>query len=394
MRKLTIGRLFGIPVQLGLTFLLILPVLAWVIGTQVEQWIGWFELLWALELDPGPLSAGSTPLLLGLLAAIGLFGGVLLHEFGHSLVALRYDVPIESITLWVLGGISQFEDQPENWKQEFYIAIAGPAVSVGVGALSYGGVLLTQGRSAVLVFLLGYLTIMNFALAAFNMLPGFPMDGGRVLRALLARDRPFAQATKIAAEVGKLFAILLALLGLFLNLFFILLAFFIYIGASNEAQQTAMNAAFEGVRVRDIMTPQAEVESVAVDTSVADLLERMFRQRHTGYPVLENDQLVGVVTLGDARGVKDVERDAFTVSDVMSQDLETIGPKSNVMDAFEAMQQRNIGRLVVVEDDEIAGLISRTDIMTALDIIRDSGGDASIPPASDPSEPESPSLER
>jgi CBS domain-containing protein len=216
---------------------------------------------------------------------------------------------------------------------------------------------------------------MNVALAVFNLLPGFPMDGGRVLRALLARTRPYARATQIAAEVGKGFAIMLGLFGLLatFNPFLIALAFFIYIGASSEAQQTLMRAAFEGVVVADIMTPADRVETVSEDHSVADLVELMFRERHTGYPVERNGEVVGLVTLEDARAVREVERDAYTVGDVMTTDIHAVDPDEDVMTALETIQRNNIGRLLVMDGEEFVGLLTRTDIMTALSIIQSSG---------------------
>jgi Zn-dependent protease/CBS domain-containing protein len=309
---------------------------------------------------------------LGSAAALGLFFGVLLHEFGHSLVAMRYGYQIESITLWLFGGVARFTEIPEDWKQEFTIAVAGPIVSILVGVVSYVGFVVLPLGDAV-QFVLGYLALTNVALAVFNMLPGFPMDGGRVLRALLARNRPHARATQLAAEVGKVFAFLLGLFGLFANLFLVALAFFIYMGASSEAQQTVMKAAFQDVVVRDIMTPREDLHVVDEDTSVAELLNRMFRERHTGYPVMRNGQLVGMVTLDDAREVREVERDAYRVDDVMARELATISSDADAMEAITTMQQHGVGRLPVVDDGEFVGLVSRSDLVTAFNIIQSRG---------------------
>lgn len=388
-KSFRIGSLFGIPIKLDVSFLLILPIFAWLIGAQIALLVEPLNAVFGTGLDAADLTTGYRPWLLGLAAAIGLFVGVILHELGHSLVAIRYGFPIDSITLWIFGGLAQLSDQPEDWKQELLIAIAGPIVSVFVGVGSYLLLFVVPSGLDGVVFVLAYLALLNIALAGFNMLPAFPMDGGRVLRALLARNRPFARATQIAAEVGKLFALLMGLFGLLqLNIILIGIAFFIYIGASGEAQQTVLNAAFEGVRVDDIMTSGEEVDSVSPDTSVAALLERMFSERHTGYPVMENGRLVGIVTLSDARGVDAVERDAFTVEDVMTTELETIAPDAEAMDALNRMQQLRIGRLLVVENDELVGLISRTDLMTALDIIQSSGSIETAKRAADERKPE------
>ncbi|WP_255194955.1 CBS domain-containing protein [Halorarius litoreus] len=380
MRSFRIGSLFGIPIKLDLTFLIVLPLFAFLIGSSLGTYVELLNDQIGAGLDAGALTGdANVAFTLGALAAIGLFVGVVLHELGHSLVAMRFGFPIASITLWLFGGVAQLTEMPEDWKQELYIAIAGPIVSILLGVASYGAFLLVEPNGSTLTaglrFVLGYLAVMNVVLAAFNMLPGFPMDGGRVLRALLARTRPYARATQLAAEVGKGFAILLGLFGLFGGggLFLVAIAFFIYIGASSEAQQTMMKAAFEGVTVRDIMTPGPEVRTVTPETSVADLIGRMFRERHTGYPVVENGQIVGVVTLTDAQTVNEVERDAYRVEEVMSRELQTIGPDADAIDALEQMQSAGVGRLLVMEGDDLIGLVSRTDLMTALNIIRESG---------------------
>ena len=379
MRGIRIGSVFGIPIRLDLTFLLVLPLFAWLIGNDVASLTGVVNDLFGSAIDVGPLTAGSTQWVLGAAAAIGLFVCVLFHEFGHSLVAMRYGYEIESITLWLFGGVARFTEMPEDWRQELTIAIAGPIVSLGLGVVAYLGFLLLPTALDPVKFVVGYLALTNVVLAVFNMLPGFPMDGGRVLRALLARSRPHAQATKIAAEVGKVFAFLLGIFGLFTNLLLIALAFFIYIGASSEAQQTVMKAAFEGVTVTDVMTRREDLHTVDTDTSVAELLDRMFVDRHTGYPVLRNGRLVGVVTLDDARSVKEVERDAYRVEDVMSADLRTISPDADAMTALQQMQENKVGRLPVVDDTgEIVGLISRSDLVTAFNVIQSRGAVPSL----------------
>jgi Zn-dependent protease/CBS domain-containing protein len=375
MRGIKVGRAFGIPIRLNWTFLIVLPLFAYLIGGQVGEIAEVMNEVAGLGIDAGAVAAGNTPWLLGLSAAVGLFVGVLLHEFGHSLVAMRYGYEIESITLWLLGGLASFAEFPEDWKHEFWIAIAGPVVSVAVGVACYGVVLVGAGGSDAVLFVFGYLALLNVVLAGFNMLPAFPMDGGRVLRALLARNQPHAQATQRAASVGKVFAFLMGVIGLFtFQLLLIVLAFFIYIAASGEAQQTTLKAAFEGVTVTDIMTPRGDLHTVSEDTSVADLMSRMFEERHTGYPVLDGDELVGMVTLEDARSVREVERDAYRVDDVMATDLVAADPNADALTALQTMQEHGVGRLPVVDaDGELVGLISRSDLMTAFNIIQTGG---------------------
>ena len=375
MRGIKVGTAFGIPIRLNWTFLIVLPLFAYLIGSQVGMIAEVMNEVAGLGIDAGAVAAGSTPWLLGLSAAVGLFVGVLLHEFGHSLVAMRYGYEIESITLWLLGGLASFAEFPEDWKHEFWIAIAGPLVSVAVGVACYGVVLVAAGGSNAVLFVFGYLALLNVVLAVFNMLPAFPMDGGRVLRALLARNQPHAQATQRAASVGKVFAFLMGIIGLFsFQLLLIVLAFFVYIAASGEAQQTTLKATFEGVTVTDVMTPREQLHTVTEDTSVADLMSRMFEERHTGYPVLDGDELVGMVTLEDARSVREVERDAYRVDDVMATDLVAVDPTADALTALQTMQEHGVGRLPVVGGDgELVGLISRSDLMTAFNIIQTGG---------------------
>lgn len=382
MRGIKVGSALGIPIKLNWTFLLVLPLFAYLISRDVGGIAMVINRSLSAGIDAETLQAGSMPLVLGFVSALGLFVGVLIHEFGHSVVALHYGYDIDSITLWLLGGMADFAELPEDWRHELQIAVAGPVVSVGIGGVCYAVFRIARGFPTgydPVVFVFGYLAVLNVVLAVFNMLPAFPMDGGRVLRALLARNRPHAKATQRAAEVGKVFAFLLGIIGLVSNWFLILLAFFIYIAASGEAQQTTLKAAFEDVTVADIMTPREDLDVVAEDDTVAELVERMFQERHTGYPVLRNSDLVGIVTLEDARDVSEVERDAYQVDDVMEQDVETITPNTNAMAALQRMQEHDVGRLVVVDDEgDLVGLVSRTDLMTAFNIIQSSGQPASI----------------
>ena len=392
-KSFRIGSLFGIPIKLDVTFLLILPVFAALIGMQIEPVVEVLNEAFGAEIDTDAVTDGYTPWLLGLAAAIGLFVGVVFHELGHALTAKRYGFPIDSITLWLLGGIAALSEMPEDWKKEFWIAIAGPIVSVLVGVGSYLLFIATPESLDGARFVLAYLAILNIALAGFNMLPAFPMDGGRILRAFLARSRPYAQATQTAASVGKVFAVMMALVGFFeFNLLLIAVAFFIYFAAAGEAQQVTMKAAFEHVTVSDIMTPAEKLDTVSPETTIDSLLQQMILQRHTGYPVLENGNLVGIVTLSDAREINPAEREAFTVRDVMSTDLKTVEADADVMGAITRMRRDGIGRLLVVEGDswgasnpagtEFRGLITRSDIMTALDVIRESGHVKPTMPAS------------
>lgn len=369
MASFRIGSLFGIPIRLGLSFLLVLPLLAYLIGSQVDATTELLASTFGTVVDPEPLTAGILPWLLGLLAALGLFVSVLLHELGHSLAGRRYGLHTEAITLWFLGGLAQFTEFPDDWRQELVVAVAGPIVSVAIGLLCYAGFVLLPAELPAALFVLGYLAVLNVVLAAFNMLPGFPMDGGRVLRALLSRNRSRLDATRIAAAVGKGFAILLGVGGILAaNFFWIAIAFFIYLAATSETRQVFLEAAFEGQTVEEVMTPASELGTVSPETSLDDLLERMLRERHTGYPVLEDGELVGIITLEDVQERSPEGREG-TVRDVMSVDLVTVPRDAEATTALRALQREDIGRVLVTENGgSLAGLVSRTDLMTVLEI--------------------------
>lgn len=368
-----VGSLFGIPIKLDITLLIVLPVFAFLIGSQISLIVEALdELILGQAIDPEPLADGNMPWLLGLAAAIGLFIGVLAHELGHSLVALRYEYEISSITLWLLGGVAQFTEQPREWAHEFWIAIAGPAVSVLVGVVCYGLVLVLPSGAEAALFVFGYLAILNIALAVFNMIPAFPLDGGRVLRALLTRrTRSFTDATQRAVRIGKYFAIAMGILGLFFNLWLIAIAFFIYLAGSAEGRHTAIAAVFKDVSVTEVMTDRSQFVTVGTDLPLADFLDVMMERRHTGYPVVENGEIVGVITLEDFKGVPPELRSSRTVGDVMSPDLKTIDNDASGMDAFREISQQSVGRLLVTDaDGTIIGMITRTDLVRAFELLQ------------------------
>ena len=374
-----VGSIAGIPIKLDITLLLILPVLAYIIANGMGEVTVALNQGFGSDLDVDVLTEGLMPWVLGFAAAVGLFVCVLLHELGHAAVARYYGYEMESITLWLLGGVARPKEQPSRWNHEFWIAIGGPVVSVALGLgcfLAFGIVDLDS-----LQFVLGYLALLNIVLAIFNMIPAFPLDGGRVLRALLGRSRPHAEATRLAVSIGKFFAFVLGLFGLLVfNPFLIAVAFFVYIAAAAEGRQTVLQAAFEGVCVGDVMTPQAEVQTVGPDRTLADVLDRMFRQRHTGYPVLDRGRLVGIVTLDDIRDVDPEQRDSTRVLDVMSTDLEAVTTETEAMEAMQRLASGGVGRLVVTDDDgSLVGLVTRSDLVTAMTIIQERRSSGELP---------------
>ena len=366
--SLKIGSVLGIPIRLHITFLLILPLIAYTFAVGPTR----------APYPFGPLGfsalAGS-PLLqygLGTLAAILLFACVLVHEVAHSYIAQKNGLKISDITLYLFGGVSAMEEVPRNPSVELVMALAGPVTSIALGLLAgaiwFGirGPLWVSDTIGPLVYLMFYL---NLALGIFNILPAFPMDGGRVFRSLLAMRMPYIDATRIAVATGKLFAYMLGILGLLMGLngiWFIIIAFFIYIAAGEEEKATITSMVLEGVKVRDIMTK--DVVTIDASSTVADALKLMFAKKHLGYPAMENGGVVGVVTLSDVSKVPEDRRAVTPVRDIMTRNIITLKPDDDASTALQRISQYRIGRLLVMDGGHIAGIISRSDLMKDLEL--------------------------
>jgi len=212
------------------------------------------------------------------------------------------------------------------------------------------------------------IAILNIVLGIFNLLPAFPMDGGRVLRAWLAERMSYIRATREAAGIGKMFAIIMGIFGFFYSFWFILIAFFIYIGASEEEKATEINVILEGVKIKEIMSK--EVHTVTSGISVEELVEYIFRFKHMGYPVVDDGQLKGIVTFTDMQKVSKEARKVVKVSQIMSKNIIGLQEDDDAINALKLMTLNNIGRILVKKGEKISGIISRTDIIRAVQLLK------------------------
>ena len=373
MRNFEIGRITGIPIRLNITLVVFLPLLAWLISR--EEQLGFYaDVINGISpqtIDVAVIHSGSTPELVGVATAVGLFVGVLLHELGHSWTARRYDVTISSITLWIFGGMAHMENLPEDWDVELYVALAGPAMSVLVGAVCYA-LLFVVPPAPTLIFVVGALAVINVTLAVFNLLPAFPMDGGRVLRALLARNRPYAEATQIAATVGKGMSILLAVFAvLAFAPLLLLIAMFVYIAAGAESRTTVLRDLLRGLTVRELMS--SDVRTVTPETSVSEFLDRVVTERTTVYPVMDRGTVSGVVRLESVRRIDPDDRETTTVADVMDAAPPSVAPDSDAFEALLAMSSAKGDRVLVVEDGRFIGQLTAADFTTAIEVLQGIG---------------------
>ncbi|WP_038055842.1 site-2 protease family protein [Thermus amyloliquefaciens] len=352
-RGLTLFRILGIPVQLDFSFLLFLPLLAFLIGGNLPIYLKWF----GLPQDP-TLLQGPWPFLLGLMAALGLFLSVLLHELGHALTARRFGIETKRITLWLLGGVAQLERIPQEPQKELWIALAGPAVSFALALLLRG----FQMEAGVLGFLTHYLALVNLMLWLFNLLPALPLDGGRVYRALLAFRKPYLQATRQALALSQAVAWALGLFGLLVfNPFLILIAFFVYMASRAEAEAALLAQALSGLKVKDLMTPNPLV--IPPSLSVQEVLELALAHKVSGFPVVEEGRVLGVVGLEGLEGANPLAPVVHHLQEPL-----VLPPEVDALTALERMAERGYVRALVMEEGRLVGILSKTDLLRAFQV--------------------------
>ena len=359
--SIKIGELFDIPVRLHLTLLLVIGFIAWSIGSQV------FQIAELIGIDPTTLGEGIQSYILGIIIAVGLFISVFAHEMAHSLMARSIGIKIEEITLWIFGGVSNMEEIPHEPKLEIKISIVGPLTSLLIGSVLY--IISFLGFNEAFIFVFRYLGIINIILAIFNLLPAFPMDGGRILRAIFARNNPYVTATKRAAEIGKAFAVALGIFGIFANPFLIIIALFVFIGASQESQTVMLREVLQNVKVKEIMTK--DVKTVSPDMKIEDFLNYVFKVQHTGFPVVDKGKILGIITMKDARKIESHRVHEFSVKDVMEKEVIDFSPNDNVSDLWQKMMEKNIGRFPIIDEDELVGIVTRSDVMHSFEALKE-----------------------
>jgi len=364
-----------------------------VLGIPIHVHASWFVVFffvtWSMATGylPETLPGLSAPRYWGMggIAAMLLFLSVLLHELGHSYVALRYQIPIRQITLFIFGGMAHMGKEPPSPRAEFLIAMAGPLVSLILGAGCLGGAMAVESlfaRSRVqgLVVLGSLLGMVNVQLGLFNLIPGFPLDGGRVLRAgLWAWNKDFNRATSQAALVGIGFGVALGLIGTVLMVgawsgalghsiatnggWLIFIGAFLFSAALASRRQAAPSILFASVTVRQVMVHR--VVTLPPDMSVQDAVDQYFvAQGFAGFPVCEEGQVLGVVTVQEVRALPTSLWPWRRVREIMrpASPAFCIPPDWSVMQAMERMAQGGWDCLVVMENEKIVGLVTRSAI--------------------------------
>lgn len=354
-----IGTVRGIPIRIHYTFLIILPFLAYVFG---QNFVGAARLAGL----PADRLSGS-PWLWGLLVAGALFASVLVHEVAHSLYGLSHGAKVRSITLLMIGGVSEMTEPPKRPSEEAWMALAGPAASLAIGVVFLALSWASKGLASFNVrFALFYLAELNLFVGFFNLLPAFPMDGGRILRGVLVRSQGPVRATQLAATAGKGFAILFAIWGFFTaNFILLLIAFFVFVGAEGEQQAVMTRALLGELRVSELMKPPPT--SVQPDVTLFEVGERMLREKRLSFPVADAGRVLGTVTYDAVERVPLDQRRQTRARDGMVQ-AATVAPSESVSDVLRLFSKRRTNSLWVMDEDRLVGMLTRLDVARGLQL--------------------------
>jgi Zn-dependent protease/CBS domain-containing protein len=342
-----LGTVGGIDLYVHATFFLLI---AWV---GVTYW----------------LAGGSAAALSGIAFILALFACVVLHELGHAFTARRYGIRTRDITLLPIGGVARLERIPDNPRQEVWVSLAGPAVNVVIAAALYGWLVISHTWRPLSTTtttdgpFLERLLLVNVSLAVFNLLPAFPMDGGRVLRALLALRMEYVRATHVAAQVGQAMALGFGLLGLFTNPFLVFIALFVWIGAAQEASMVQMRTGLSGIPVSRAMV--TDFRSVAPDDPAKRVLELIIAGSQQDFPVVDGGQggkLAGVLLRSDVLKALAQQGSDWRVRDVMRREFEVVDAADMLDTALARLQSCNCHTLPVSSRGALVGLLTMENV--------------------------------
>jgi Zn-dependent protease/CBS domain-containing protein len=372
-RSITIFKLLGFEVKIDLSWILLALIITWSLAQGLFPY--YFKNL-----------AVTTYWWMGIFGALGLFFSIVFHELSHSLIARRFGLPIKGITLFVFGGVAHMEEEPPSAKVEFLMAIAGPVSSIILGFIFYAlqTVVKAGGWSVAISGVIGYLAFINWILAGFNLLPAFPLDGGRVLRAALWRwKRNIKWATRIASRIGSVFGIVLIIGGVFQlfsgnvigGIWWFMIGMFLQNAARMSYRQLITRQALEGEQVRNFLKPNPITVSPSI--TIEELVEDyIYKYHYKMFPIVDNDTLVGCITTRQIRHIPKAEWKTKKVGE-----LTTSCSTENVIDsdidaikALAIMNRTGNSRLMVVEGSKLIGILALKDIMKFLSIKLDLEG--------------------
>ncbi len=363
-------RIAGIDIGIHFTWIFIFIFFSWTLaeGYFPLQYPGWSTAVYWL---------------MGIIAALMIFVSVLIHELAHSLVARRKGIPVNNITLFILGGVSNLEDEPRQPSAEFAMAIVGPLTSFVLALIFFGLSYIPQSSGSPGAAMLSYLALINLFLGAFNLLPGFPLDGGRVLRSIIwGSTGNLVKATNIASIVGQIFGWTLIGIGLFIiiwygtlftGLWLAFIGWFLNSSADSSRKEVALRERLSLVKVSEVVHPNPE--TISPQLSIDEMVRNVFNMRHgRAVPVCKDTQLVGIVTITDVKKVPQEKWAVTPVEQIMSREpLYTVSPDDNVNTAMKLLIKHDINQVLVKREGQCAGLLSRADIINHLQFTQELG---------------------
>ncbi|MBN1376091.1 MAG: site-2 protease family protein [Dehalococcoidia bacterium] len=367
--SLRVARIAGIDIGIHYTWILIFVLITWslAVGYFPADYPGWAAWLYWLT---------------AVAAALLLFVSVLIHELAHSLVARSRGLPVKSINLFLLGGVSNIETEPEKPGVEFAVAIVGPLASIAIAGVFWAVEYFKLAPFGAAEAISRYLMVVNVLLAAFNILPGFPLDGGRVLRAIIwGATNDLKKATNIATITGQVFGWIMIAAGVFMALtvdlisgiWFVFIGWFLNSSAEASRRELELRSLWLNVRVSSVMNDRPEV--VGPGDAVDKLVNEIYLRRGLRYaPVAEDGRLMGIVTLADIKKVPMGEWKNTSVSSIMThQPLKVVSPGDNMRTAVQLMAENGLDQLPVVVDDRIVGMLGRADIIRYVQVHHELG---------------------
>jgi Zn-dependent protease len=348
--SLYIGKPAGIKVFIHWTFILLIIWFSWV---HLRQGHGLFEIT------------------VGLIFLAALFACVTLHEFGHALAARRYGIGTRDINLLPIGGVARLESMPEDPKEELVVAIAGPAVNVAIAAGLYLIMLLIGQTDMELGYhitganFLADLLVINIILVLFNLIPAFPMDGGRVLRALLAFKMKRGKATQIAASVGQLLAIGFVFFGLFYNPWLLFIGIFVFLGAGAEAKQVVATESLREIKIQDLI--KTDYLALSQTASVSNAAAAFMESREPELVVTDEERFVGIVSYKLI--IEEMQKGHFDnpVINLMNEQVQTLTPDTLIYELLPQVQQPGQYIFPVLDEDRLVGVVYYKDLIRLLD---------------------------
>ncbi len=358
-----VGKIGGIPVRVHFSWFIVFGLITWALATQYFPQVA-------------PELPQITNYLRGAIAALLLFLSVTIHELSHSFVARKYKIPITSITLFIFGGVAQMKKEPSSPKAELYMAVAGPLSSYVLGLIFFILYKLSGGYHGLRA-IANYLLQLNFILGTFNLIPGFPMDGGRVLRAFLwQKSGDYLSATRKASKAGERIALIFIavgfislLTGYFGSVWLLLIGWFLYTAAQSSYQQATAKGILSGLKVRNVMA--TEVVTVNSGSPLSEVVDNYFlRYGYGGFPVVDGDKIFGIISLKE---IKEAPKERWThipVRDVMQvfDSSFAVSGDDDVSVVLERMVHEDKGRFLVMDDGKLIGLITRSGIAKYLQV--------------------------